>query len=412
MFGGQKALEAHVKDAHGPKKWHCDTCGKGFTRKTVLNTHARVHAAKTLKCDKCDKLFTTHASLNSHAKTHEGIYSCVKCDHSFRRPSELARHVRSAHEKKKFLCNNCGKAFSIRSALKEHNVLKHGKDLGCAHDGCGYVGVDYKALEDHLVELHSDVRTRKCSICETWYITKAGLKVHVRSVHNGQYLYNCWCGFATNAKSMFEAHEANDDCTPKRLMLSNFGILAKDAKNGDLMADYVLDDDVLGRGTSGMYCARRKDDPDQSWKFAAKRIRVSSLIKSDKRSRYAKALTEATLMLKFGHQACQNLMYANAVYADDEYVSIVMDLVRPGSLSNVIKAVLERNLRFVEAAVAAVIKGATEGLVYLHENGIMHRDMKSDNVLLNEKGIAKLTDFGQTATNGPARTFLRALSRT
>lgn len=96
-------------------------------------------------------------------------------------------------------------------------------------------------------------------------------------------------------------------------------------------------------------------------------------------------------------------MSAEAVYSDGEYASIVMGLVRPGSLCSVVKAVSERDLRFVEATVAAVIKGATQGLVFLHSKGIMHRDVKSDNILLNEKGIVMLTDFGQTATNGPAR---------
>lgn len=34
--------------------------------------------------------------------------------------------------------------------------MNHAKDLPCTYDGCGFVGTDYKALEDHLVDLHSD----------------------------------------------------------------------------------------------------------------------------------------------------------------------------------------------------------------------------------------------------------------
>ncbi|KAH7714066.1 P21-activated kinase [Aphelenchoides avenae] len=161
---------------------------------------------------------------------------------------------------------------------------------------------------------------------------------------------------------------------------------------------------------NGVFRAQRKEDPKQAWSCAIKRIKVDSLDKSRERANYAKALTEAKLMLKFGQHAHQHLMPAKAVYSDGEYVSIVMDIVRPGSLSSVITAVSNRKLGFVEVAVAAVIKGATKGLVFLHSQGIMHRDMKSDNVLLNEKGIVKLTDFGQTATNGPAR-FTRVGTR-
>jgi len=81
-------------------------------------------------------------------------------------------------------------------------------------------------------------------------------------------------------------------------------------------------------------------------------------------------------------------------YETDGNIWIAMEYCGAGSLCDLM-AICEKTLD--EDQIAAVMKMSLEGLKYLHEHKLIHRDIKSGNILLNHEGECKLADFGVSA---------------
>ncbi|KAI9303043.1 kinase-like domain-containing protein [Cunninghamella echinulata] len=98
-------------------------------------------------------------------------------------------------------------------------------------------------------------------------------------------------------------------------------------------------------------------------------------------------VNEILIMKDSQHRSIVNFLDAYLVKNSELWV--VMEYMEGGALTDIID-----NNTMTEQQIATVCYETTAGLHHLHSKNIIHRDIKSDNILLNFHGHVKISDFG------------------
>ena len=181
------------------------------------------------------------------------------------------------------------------------------------------------------------------------------------------------------AKDSRERVERQHDGTPTPRKPKKEPQTSNPSRDGELR-DYQLGD-CLGKGAFGsVYRALNMGTGET---VAVKQVKLADLPKSELRV----ITLEIDLLKNLDHP---NIVKYRGFVKSSESLNIILEYCENGSLHSISK-----NFgKFPENLVGIYMSQVLHGLLYLHEQGVIHRDIKGANILTTKQGLVKLADFG------------------
>ncbi|CAH8466325.1 unnamed protein product [Dicrocoelium dendriticum] len=182
-------------------------------------------------------------------------------------------------------------------------------------------------------------------------------------------------------------------CESVRLQF--YSVVSDQLLSSDQLGDLVLQDEppapiefeyenekreILGKGAFGTVYVGR--DLATQRKIAIKELSFTEP------AQHQQMLEEIRLHSRLNHE---NIVHYLGAVVDGGVFKVLMELVPGGSLTSLLK----KHEALQEKTVSNYSMQILKGLNYLHRNRIIHRDIKADNILINQyTGVLKLSDFG------------------
>ena len=143
---------------------------------------------------------------------------------------------------------------------------------------------------------------------------------------------------------------------------------------------------VIGKGAYGkVFLVKKITGSDSETYYAMKVLKKASLVIHAKDAEHTK--TERSILEDVRHPFIVRLFYA---FQTDFKLYLILDYASGGELF----MYLEKQKMFLEDTAVFYISELVLAIEHLHSYGIIYRDLKPENVLLDHDGHVKLTDFG------------------
>ncbi|KAM7339123.1 hypothetical protein ACRRTK_002607 [Alexandromys fortis] len=257
-----------------------------------------------------------------------------------------------------------------------------------------------KVYQPSYVSINNEAEERTVSL---WHVSPTEMKqIHewnftpssIKGISLSKFDERCCFLYVHDNSDDFQIYfsteaQCNRFCTLVKEMLNN-GVGSTVELEGEADGDtleYEYDHDangervVLGKGSYGIVYAGR--DLSNQVRIAIKEI-------PERDNRYSQPLHEEIALHKYLKH--RNIVQYLGSVSENGYIKIFMEQVPGGSLSALLRS---KWGPMKEPTIKFYTKQILEGLKYLHENQIVHRDIKGDNVLVNTySGVVKISDFG------------------